>query len=271
MSFDKYHLMKDEEYQRLRQKQVQQYNPELRIMARIDDDIKELLSDTTIPADVKSSIFSQLQQRFKDVKDASKVMPKEAISTEIEQPDVEPEPIAAAAVEEYELPPPPTPARPAPIKKFSDDILSGVDKNKLGKAKELLKLIKENPQIIATNTKGELVLHGKVIPRSNTSDLFRSLYSHYAPTSSPEGAVGHSKFIGALREINVPLSLISSKIQSAKLVALNKPQSPHSPNPKEYLDPVGEQSPLSNRKPVAMKGKGLPPGKRIRMLTVYRK
>ena len=251
MSFDKLHLMRDEEYKRLRQKQVQSYNPELRLLTKLDDDMNEILNDTTVPVDVKMRIYDHIRDRFKDVKAASKVAPRHKIETikEVEEPVTEEE------EEEEEVEPDYQP--------MEADVLTGVSKLKKPKAKTLLKMIQANPDIIAINKKNEIVLHGEPVEGSNYFDLVHSLYDNRVAGDSPSGNLGHTKFLKALRDINVPSSLISTSIQNQKLSKLKH----HSPikSPNEFASPLGSHTPTTT-----MKGKGFPPGIRQHMLKLYR-
>ena len=253
MSFDKYHLMRDEEYNRLRQKQVQSYNPELRLLTKLDDDMNEILNDTTIPADVKVRIYDHIKQRFKDVKSASTAV-KRKLTPPVEEEEEE---AVSQALEE------PVEERVDTPKMMDESVLEGVEDNRAKKAKGLLSLIQDNPHIIAVNKNNEIVLHGKPVKGSNYYNLFHSMYTHRGPTDTPSGNIGHSKFLSALNEINVPANLISSTSQYSKMVDLKKLTSPTG----SFSTPTMPTTPTSTK---PQKGKGLPPGIRRHMLRLYR-
>ena len=248
MSFDKYHLMRDEEYQRLRQKQVQSYNPELRILTRLDDEMKDIIADTSVPVDVKLSILNQVKAQMKDVKSSvakavppppSVVVPKPTVvEPEQEEEEYGEEDFYDASQDEV----------------FDSRVLTGITaKTQKSKARGLLKLIQANPNVISKNENNELVVHGKAIPGSNYVDLFNSLYTSHVPGSSPEGATGHTHFLKALSKLNVPTSLISRNAQTEKLMQLR------------------HTSPSTTSSSKHQIGKGLmPPGNRHRMITLYR-
>jgi len=286
MSFDKFHLMRDEEFQRLRQKQVQSYNPELRLLTRLDDDMNEILNDTTVPADVKMRIFDHIKQRFKDVKASTTMVRTKVLQPieevpEVEEFDNEGEQESQADEDgdgdeqQYQMPPPPPPPRKEQFKVMDDEVLKGVPSNRQIKAGGLLKVIQNHPDIISVNNKNEIVLHGKTIRGSNYIDLFQSLYTHHVAQDSPNGNYGHTQFLKALNDINVPGGLISSNTQYNKLVELKK----HTPTrPEDFASPIhspskfplGKTAPLSVKGGKPMSGKGFPPGKRQRMMTLYR-
>jgi len=289
MSFDKYHLMRDEEYQRLRQKQVQAYNPELRLLTRLDDDMNEILNDSSVPVDAKMRIFDHIKQRFKDVKSSTKaptasivekthvaqpleVVPEEDEQLEHEDEQLEKEGDEGGDEDKYQMPPP-----PQKQKVMDDEVLKGVPANRQIKASNLLKMIQEHPDIISINNKNEIVLHGKTLRGSNYIDLFQSLYTHHVAQDSPAGNYGHTQFLKALNAINVPGGLISSNTQYNKLVELKKhtPTRPEdfssgNDSPSKFADAQANPAPHSLKSVKTMGGKGLPPGKRQRMMTLYR-
>jgi len=279
MSFDKFHLMRDEEFQRLRQKQVQSYNPELRLLTRLDDDMNEILNDTTVPTDVKMRIFDHIKQRFKDVKASTTTVRTKILQPIEEIPEVEEfenegEEASQADDEgeqEYEMPPP----QKEKVRAMDAEVLEGIQASRQTKASGLLKKIQAHPEIISINDNNEIVLHGKTIRGSNYVDLFQSLYSHKVAQDTPDGNPGHSMFLKALNAINVPASLISSTAQYAKLVELKKTTPTRA---EDFISPIDSPSkfalakatPLSVKQGKPMKGSGVPPGKRQRMMTLYR-
>jgi len=280
MSFDKFHLMREEEYQRMRQKQVQSYNPELRLLTRLDDDMNEILNDTTLPTDVKMRIFDHIKQRFKDVKASTSTVRTKVLQpieevNEVEELDNEGEEESQvdeeAEEQHYQLPPP----QKQKARAMDAEVLEGIQTSRQTKASGLLKKIQAHPDIISINNNNEIVLHGKTIRGSNYVDLFQSLYTHKVAQDTPEGNPGHSKFLLALNEINVPASLISSTAQYAKLVELKKTTPTRE---EDFISPIDSPSkfaldkttPLSVKQGKPMKGNGVPPGKRQRMMTLYR-
>jgi hypothetical protein len=72
---------------------------------------------------------------------------------------------------------------------------------------ELKKYVDGNPGLISKNKKGELVLEGKAIPKSNFDDLVRNLYY----SSRSQNLTARPQFLSTLKSISVPLKLIKSK------------------------------------------------------------
>ena len=258
-TFDKYHLMRDEEFQRLRQKQVQSYSPELRILTRLDDDMKEILSDTNVPVDVKLNIFNQLQQRIKDVQamtrpvgDVTKVVPLAAIPT----------PVVEDAT-----------AKPKPVPKLEPvdmSPLTGVATRSKKNATELLTIIQQQPSVITKNENDELVLNGNVIKGSNFNLMFKSLYSPSVSDSSSKPDSTHAQFLKALNKIDVPLTLISNPNTRSKLFDLRN----YSPGATTSISLESTSNPTvaPRKRPGKQEqgGNGLTPGKVPTILRVYR-
>jgi hypothetical protein len=63
--------------------------------------------------------------------------------------------------------------------------------------KEVLQLLAKNPDKIGVNTRRELILQGKVIPKSNAHDLISSLFH----TRKAQNTIGAKKFIAALKDV----------------------------------------------------------------------
>jgi len=293
MSFDKYHLLRDEEYQRLRQKQVQSYNPELRILTRLDDDMKEILNDNSVPVDAKLRIFNQIQQRIKDIKSTNQLNPsiaatKVAADTQTDvlaapqlheigvgddAPHYQDVGVGSDELEVVEKAPPaaaagaaagPTESKNTPFDKL---VLKFVPDNTKTKATQFLSFIQDRSDVISKNEKNEIVIKGKVIRGSNYIDLYKSMFSSHVSGSSPEGAVGHSQFLNALLDINVPESTISNSKQREKLANLKKSKSPS----REEFQNASDNLPGTPVTTAKQSGEGLnrPPGKHPRILKLY--
>ncbi len=93
------------------------------------------------------------------------------------------------------------------------------------------------------------------------------MFSSHVSGSSPEGAVGHSQFLNALLDINVPESTISNSKQREKLANLKKSKSPS----REEFQNASDNLPGTPVTTSKQKGEGLnrPPGKHPRILKLY--
>jgi len=67
-SFKKMALISNDELDRLKQKQLSSYNPELRSMAFLKDEMDQLLLRTDLSAEEKLKLFQSAQHRFDSLK-----------------------------------------------------------------------------------------------------------------------------------------------------------------------------------------------------------
>ena len=91
-TFQKMFLMSQEEMERMRQKQIKEYDPNLRAMARLQDENETLLLNKQISPDDALKFHQKLQSRYESIKnqekadvalpDVSKTMNSESIQEE---------------------------------------------------------------------------------------------------------------------------------------------------------------------------------------------
>ena len=67
-SFKKMSLVAQEELDRLKQKQLTSYQPELRSMVFLKDEMDTILNRSDLPADEKLKLFQVAQNRFASIK-----------------------------------------------------------------------------------------------------------------------------------------------------------------------------------------------------------
>ena len=82
-----------------------------------------------------------------------------------------------------------------------------------------------NTGLVRVAPDGRLVIHNTAIPGSKFTDVIRALY--VAPRgnlSSSTGVTGLPQMLAALHEMNVPASLISSKVARAQYMLSKKQQ-----------------------------------------------
>jgi hypothetical protein len=82
--------------------------------------------------------------------------------------------------------------------------------------------IERNPGVIGSTAKGRLTIHGDTVEDASYRDVIRALYIN------PRGgmsviAPGLPEFVGALREIGVPRSLITSSTARAQYASMATP------------------------------------------------
>ena len=71
-SFQRMRLMRDEEYERLRQKQISSYDPELRVLARLEDERRSVLDSTQLNDSEKVALMNHIGMRMTEVRGINK-------------------------------------------------------------------------------------------------------------------------------------------------------------------------------------------------------
>ena len=103
--------------------------------------------------------------------------------------------------------------KPPPAKFSLDDEIAGsLPPNQQYKAKKLLRLIRDNPDIDWSD-RGELIYKQTRIPDSHASDLFGDALSVKRPV---DGAIGWEAFDEGIASSKVPASLVKRRVVSKK-------------------------------------------------------
>ena len=94
------------------------------------------------------------------------------------------------------------------VESLSDEmIVRGIPKNMKTRAQALLARLKEREDAITWDDRGQVILKGALIPKSNISDLISDAMrsrKHFNP-------VGVQKFYDILYEINIPKDLVRNE------------------------------------------------------------
>ena len=94
------------------------------------------------------------------------------------------------------------------VESLSDEmIVRGIPKNMKTRAQALLARLKEREDAITWDARGQVILKGTLIPKSNISDLISDAMrprKHFNP-------VGVQKFYNVLNEINIPKDLVRNE------------------------------------------------------------
>ena len=289
-SFRKMQLVSEEEMNRLRQKQVAQYDPELRTASFLQQEIDQLLHDTHLEPEQKLRLFQMAQQRFTAIrgKEHLEKLPLEGVSTKMYKDEPAPVPQAQAA-QAAQGPALIAPAAPQnaleSLPAEHRHLLRSVPQGSKVKAAELIQHINRSNVKFEESPQGELVVDGQPLIGSNYQDLIYSLYSRkkdFIP-------VGIFEFLNALSRANMPRRLISNPI--SKFIP-NVPSLPETPSlssshpaeeslsPSEQFHTPKEKSKISSKwNPYSymFPGKATspprkaakPPGKKPRVLSVY--
>ena len=143
-------------------------------------------------------------------------------------------------------------------------------------------ILDKNPNLVMKNANNEMIVQGKVIPGSNFDDLMRNMYVR----SQVHNLTGPSDLMTGLRRVNVPTNFLSNK----DVITILKPtfkSTPSRPVKTPFHVPHKRRKQVSPASPTQVRGsekvesgeetfhspqegKGQPPGKRPRVLFLYR-
>jgi len=288
-------LLEEGEVERLKQKQIKEYNPTLKSLAAIQGAIETLIDLPTLNADEKIQILNHLQSKFSALYNIAKVTtlhePSPHVTvlaptgTKVETVDA-PEKIEAnskdvkveKAVAPEKVESGMQSAEPAHWPELSElKLLPQYDK----KYRKLVEFLNKYPHVVSKSSQGEISVHGKTLPDSSFSDLIRGLYVR----PSNLNIHGQNEFHDALSTLKLPPAFISSKEIKAKLApetkdhvtVHEKSEEPVTENTSE-ISPVLIPQPLKrklrpNHHSVTKTGTGKrkhpPPGKKPRILRLY--
>ena len=215
-AFHKLQLVSEEELNRLRQKQIAQYNPELRTAAFLQSEIDELMSDKQMEPESKLRLLQLAQQRFTSLrgKHAMERTSLGGIRTQMEDdviaPPVPPQqgaPLAQGHVA------PSAAAQVLPAE--TNPLIDFLPRRSQDKANKLLHELKRRGAEIREDQNGQMVIADQTIIGSNYKDLLLNLYSsrkNFQPR-------GQDTFLDALGKANIP----HAPIVNTKII----PQIPH--------------------------------------------
>ncbi len=196
MSFKKYKLFTDDDLQRLRQKHLAEYNPNITVLAKLQGEIEELLDgNISIPNDDKIKLLSTLGQRFNSLKQKE----QQPIIKPIEKAPV---PIAALAenVEEQE-----EEENEDPGDQQNNAILDSFEPFMRPRVNMLLDSFAQHPEIISFDDQQHLILNGIPIDNTNIVHSLKRLLKIKIPGKS--SIKGQKSFTQLLAHINLPKSL----------------------------------------------------------------
>ena len=122
-----------------------------------------------------------------------------------------------------------------PSNLFKEIIIKSVHKPFQKKAEVLLELLKNQPDVINWNEKGELLYKGRHIEKSNVADLFHYIFS---PTSK-SSPIGKHEFLNAFDDLNIPKHFIKNRsmihreisgvVQQEKIISVKKKKKNYTP------------------------------------------
>ena len=166
----------------------QQLNPNLAKLSSLDHEMKSVLDDSSVPADLKYKHYNQVLHRYMNLRD------QELKPTPIQLKDTTPLPT---------LPP--------------INILEGMPKKNMNQASLLLQHVQQNPNI-TWNDQQEVIINGQKIPNSNIVDLIHD-FSRSRKTVTP--AIGWREFATALKNSNISREAIVNKNRLEPVLAVS--------------------------------------------------
>ena len=101
---------------------------------------------------------------------------------------------------------------PPPKLNLTTELADSLPPNQQYKAKKLLRLIKDNPDIDWSD-KGELICKQSLIPKSHAADLFGDVFSAKKPVDGP---LGWEAFDEGLDSSRVPADLVKRRVVKRK-------------------------------------------------------
>ena len=205
-SYVKKVLVDEAELDRLQQRQLREYSPELASLSRLKADMDSILRRSGLSPQEKLTRLAALQGRFEKIrKDAgvlssssASTLPQLAVTHDAQRRptvdynstgDEEDEDAGEkheAGDSEEEIPDP-----LSPISKKVRNL--GVKGQYERKARNVMLKINNAPEIITANRAVELVVNGIAVPDSNFASLFRSVFSRTHDLEQP----GIHQFLGA--------------------------------------------------------------------------
>lgn len=278
-------LVEEAELERLRQRQIKEYNPNLKSLVHIQDQIEKLIDDPELDDEGKSKVLHHLQEKFGYLYNKFKVSgaclnppvinnpindeaPNDNPSQnqELDEDDDAGDPLSSAAtISSSTFPSSGSSGTLPTISSSSVDsgLFPNREKSKIPqmfqkKYLNLLNFLELHKDKISTNPQNELILDGTPISGSSMPDLLRALFVR----NSKMNLHGLSDFERVLRELKANPNLFSHK-DTVNFM-------------KKHLTPFRKSHPLSALS-FSQKGKGLkhsalfPPGKKPHLLHVFRK
>jgi hypothetical protein len=236
---------------RLREKQITAAiaTPELSTMVKIQAQIEDILQNAQMSNEEKLSMLRRAEEKYDKIKES---LHPAALQTATTTRTAPPAATSEAAVGTDAPSTVEAGYGPEAESIYKDITFAPSIQPKFGKFQEFLA---KHPNLIKKNAKDEILIKNKRIPDSNFTHLMRHLYH----PQEGQNLTGLPHLIHALKSVDLPQDLISNKSirenwsGESRALALPSPSS-HAPPPKEK----------------SQTGQGKPPGKRPRVLRLYR-
>lgn len=173
-------LIEKDELERLRQRQVKEFDPLLQTRADVKDEMRTNFNRRDIGAFEKMTLYRMLKRMMNELEEPYKPAPKKAAREHeaLETPlRVENPPDTPIRDEEHsddasEIPDP----RLEMINRIREEIEHSLPTKHREKAQDVLDYILDHPNSINVNAKGELILNRKTVRGSSLADLIINVY-----------------------------------------------------------------------------------------------
>ena len=227
--FIKHVLVEKGELDRLRQRQLRDYNPELGVMAKLQEEIFGALRRKDLDDTQKLNLISLAQHRFDHLKEETNTLTGSNVSAAA--------PAVAAPAPAVKAEPKKEPKEePKEMGPLVDLDTLQVHKNYRDRAAKFLEQI--NPEVISKNEQNELVVNGQAVPGSSVNKLYKALFT----SNGSAKTTGMPELLNGLRQLNIGSDeLVSVPIKKAYGAAAKQP--------------VKEARPVKGKRPA---GKNLP-------------
>ena len=240
MKFLKQVLVEQGELDRLRERQIRDYSPEIRSMVKIQDDIHQILLRTDLSAQQKLDMLSVPQARFDHLKAETNTLQGQRASASPEVPkpvekkvpekkaaDMTKDKVNVDDEKEEDNMDAEEEVNKTPVKSFIiSPLRMGVSQQYRQKAEDLMEKIIKRPDIITRSDGGELVYMGQAVPNSNFNGLFTGMFT----SGSVVRGAGSTELFKALRQLGVQSSeMTSGKYRDAYGRTPQATRRPHPP------------------------------------------
>lgn len=257
--FKKMRLIPAEEFDRLKMKDVRDYDPELMNRVRSEQYIEQILSNTTLTPEQKVRLLqanlythksqtsipaANLLHHIADNAVPNQIPPAAQLNPQIQAPEV------ADEGEDDEIPI----GNQNNLMKAVNYLPEATRK----KATKMARFLVDNSETVSVNNKNELVLDNKTIKNSNMTDILNYLFNPRKGVREPHGLKAFSL---SLKEINMPISFISNRKVKSFIDPLHSSSQrgffplAHSDSSKALVSPIKSESYTSVKSNQSGKGK----------------
>lgn len=183
---EKYVVISQEEYERLKETPIKLVNPEKREMKKSEIEMSNVWN-RDLPNDEKIRVFTEELNNLKSRYDA--LLKPKPLEVFMKKKEEEPK------KDEKDI--------------IQESIIQSVPKTSKVEAKLVLDYLKLKSNTISWNDMGEIIFHGEVIPGSNITDMIIDTVTNRK--RSEISPMFKSVFLKALAEVNMPSKWIKNK------------------------------------------------------------